>query len=126
MDTLVKALGPAFAAGFAVQQLLEVLDPLIIKIIGNADKKLVLGIVALIFGLILAFGTGLRVLEPLGVANAGLWDTLVTGLVISAGTEGFNSILKFMGYSKEKEKAVAAIEKKKATTEDAIALVERS
>jgi hypothetical protein len=126
MDTLVKALGPVFAAGFAVQQLLEVLDPLIVKIIGNADKKLILGIVAFVFGLILAFGTGLCILEPLGVANAGLWDTIVTGLAISAGTEGVNSILKFMGYSKEREKAVAALEKKKATTADAIALMERS
>jgi len=126
MDTLVKALGPAFAAGFAVQQLLEVLDPLIIKIIGQADKKLVLGIAAFVLGLALAFGTGLHVLEPLGVANAGIWDTIVTGLVISAGTEGINSVLKFLGYSKEREKAIAAIEKKKATTEDAITLVERN
>ncbi len=102
------------------------LDPLIIRIIGKADKKLILGIVAFVFGLVLAFGTGLRVLEPLGVANAGTWDTVVTGLVISAGTEGINSILKFLGYSKEREKTIAAIAKKKATTEDAIALVERS
>jgi len=123
METLVKALGPAFAAGFAVQQLLEVLDPLIIKIIGKADKKLVLGIVAFVFGLGLAFGTGLRVLQPLGVANAGIWDAIVTGLVISAGTEGINSILKFLGYTKEREKAVAAREKEAA--EDALALVER-
>jgi hypothetical protein len=126
MDTLVKALGPAFAAGFAVQQLLEVLDPLIIKIIGQADKKLVLGIVAFVLGLALAFGTGLHVLEPLGVANAGIWDTIVTGLVISAGTEGINSILKFLGYSKEKEKAEAGMAKKIAEREDALALVERS
>ncbi|MFQ5852553.1 MAG: hypothetical protein ACE5JU_18485 [Candidatus Binatia bacterium] len=123
METLVKALGPAFAAGFAVQQLLEVLDPLIIKIIGKADKKLVLGIVAFVFGLGLAFGTGLRILQPLGVANAGIWDAIVTGLVISAGTEGINSILKFLGYTKEREKAIAAMEKEAA--EDALALVER-
>ena len=124
METLVKALGPAFAAGFAVQQLLEVLDPLIMKIIGKADKKLVLGVAAFVFGLVLAFGTGLRVLEPLGVANAGIWDAVVTGLVISAGTEGINSILKFMGYSKEREKAIAAMEKKEAKS--ALDLVERS
>jgi len=104
-----------------------VLDPLIIRIIGKADKKLILGIVAFVFGLRPGvWRTGLRVLEPLGVANAGIWDTVVTGLVISAGTEGINSILKFLGYSKEREKAIAAIAKKKAATEDAIALVERS
>jgi len=33
-----------------------VLDPLIIRIIGKADKKLILGIVAFVFGLVLAFG----------------------------------------------------------------------
>ena len=124
MDTLVKALGPAFAAGFAIQQLLEILDPLIIKIIGQADKKLVLGIVAFIVGLVLAFGAGLSILEPLGVANAGIWDTIITGLVISAGTEGINSILKFLGYTKEKEKATAATAKK-ALTGDTLSLVER-
>ena len=124
MDTLVKALGPAFAAGFAIQQLLEVLDPIIIKIIGQADKKLVLGIVAFVVGLVLAFGAGLSILEPLGVAEAGIGDTIITGLVISAGTEGINSILKFLGYTKEKEKAAAATAKK-AVTEDALALVER-
>ena len=31
MDTLVIALGPAFAAGFALQRLLEILDPLLDK-----------------------------------------------------------------------------------------------
>ena len=124
MDTLVKALGPAFAAGFAIQQLLEILDPLIIKIIGQADKKLVLGIVAFIVGLVLAFGAGLSILEPLGVADTGIWDTIVTGLVISAGTEGINSILKFLGYTKEKEKATAATAKK-ALTGDTLSLVER-
>ena len=124
MDTLVKALGPAFAAGFAIQQLLEILDPLIIKIIGQADKKLVLGIVAFVVGLVLAFGAGLSILEPLGVADTGIWDTIITGLVISAGTEGINSILKFLGYTKEKEKATAATAKK-ALTGDTLSLVER-
>lgn len=34
-------------------------------------------------------------------------DVIVTALVLSAGTEGFNSILKFLGYSKEDKKAQA-------------------
>lgn len=104
MDKLVVALGPAFAAGFAVQQLLEILDPLVIKIIGTADKKLVVGLVSLIIGLVLAFGVGLSVLQPLGITNAGVIDAIVTGLIISAGTEGFNSIMKFLGYAKKEKK----------------------
>ena len=99
MDKLVVALGPAFAAGFAAQQLLELLDPIVDKI--KVDKKLVLGIVSFVIGLVLAFGAGLRVLQPLGVANVDFWDAIVTALIVSAGTEGFNSITKFMGYTKD-------------------------
>lgn len=126
MDKLVVALGPAFAAGFAVQQLLEILDGFVvkIKIIGKADKKLILGIVSLIVGLVLAFGAGLRVLQPLGVTNADFLDGVVTALIVSAGTEGFNSIMKFLGYAKEDKKGGAAESQKKAGPE-ALSKVER-
>jgi hypothetical protein len=122
MDKLVMALGPAFAAGFAVQQLLELLDPLLDRI--KVDKKLLLGVMALVAGLVLAFGAGLRVLQPLGVANADFLDAVVTGLIVSAGTEGFNSILKFLGYTKEQKKAEAGKQKEEAG-EEAISLVDR-
>ena len=67
-----------------------------------------LSVVSLIVGLALAWGGGLRVLLPLGLANADAVDVVVTALVISAGTEGFNSIMKFLGYDKEDKKASAA------------------
>jgi hypothetical protein len=35
-------------------------------------------------------------------------DVLISALVLSAGTEGVNSILKFFKYSKEDKKATAA------------------
>ncbi len=109
MDTLVLALGPAFAAGFALQRLLEILDPLLDKIkLIKGNKKAVLGLLSLAAGFLLAIGAGLRVLRPLGVAGADLADIAVTALIVSAGTEGFNSILKFLGYSKESQKAIAA------------------
>ncbi|MBM3125770.1 MAG: hypothetical protein FJZ87_11980 [Chloroflexi bacterium] len=117
MDDLVKALGPAFAAGFAIQRLLEILDPLLDKVNFIKDyKKVTIGIVSLLAGLALAFGVGLRVLQPLGVANADLLDAIVTALVVSAGTEGFNSIMKFLGYTKEDKKAEAADKKNRAET----------
>ena len=124
MDKLVMALGPAFAAGFAVQQLMELLDPIVIKLIGTGDKKLVLGIVSLIAGLVLAFGAGLRVLQHLGINEADFLDGVVTALIVSAGTEGFNSIIKFLGYAKENKKGIAA-EKKNAVGPEALLLVER-
>jgi hypothetical protein len=109
MDTLVIALGPAFAAGFALQRLLEILDPLLDKIQWvKGNKKIVLGLVSLVVGLILSLGIGLRVLRPLGVEGADLVDIAVTALIVSAGTEGFNSILKFLGYTKENTKTIAA------------------
>lgn len=59
----------------------------------------------------MALGAGVRVLKPLGGGTAGIagWvDVIATALVISAGTEGVNSVLKFLGYAKESEKAEAA------------------
>ncbi len=112
--SLVTALAPAFAAGFAVQRLLEILDPLAETVAGPEKKKIVLGLSSLIAGLGFAGGVGLRVLVHLGAYTFGsrfdrndLIDLFVTGLVISAGTEGFNSILKFMNYKKEDQKAEA-------------------
>jgi Mg/Co/Ni transporter MgtE len=113
MDTLVRALGPAFAAGFALQQLMELVDPILGKV-KEDKKKTILGIVSLVVGLVLAFGAGLRVLQPLGVTNADFWDAIVTGVIVSAGTDGFNSIMKFLGYTKEKRKAEAETAKEEA------------
>ena len=111
MDELIVALGPAFAAGFAIQRLMEILDPILDKV---KNKKIFLGILSLIAGLALAFGVGLRVLEPLGIPNEKFWDAIITAFIISAGTEGFNSIMKFLGYKKEEKKGEASLSKKEA------------
>jgi hypothetical protein len=143
MNELVVALGPVFAAGFAVQQLVEMLNPLVDKVLSEvkgrrkgegedqdqdeskAIKKLILGSLSVAVGLALAFGAGLRVLQPLGVTSAGFWDAVVTGLIVSAGTEGVNSILKFLGYTKEKKKAEAE-RAMDAAGSAALALAERA
>ena len=105
MENLAIALGPAFAAGFAVQRLIEILDPIFEKFkIIKKYKAAFLGLASLIVGLFLAFSAGLRVLKHLGVSNVDFIDGLVTALIVSAGTEGFNSIMKFLGYSKDKKK----------------------
>jgi hypothetical protein len=109
MDSFVGALAPAFACGLALQRLLEILDPLIGAIPGiSGNKKLILALVAFAVGLAVAAIEPLRVLERLdGNANSAL-DFVVTALIISAGTEGFNSLLKFLGYAKEAKKGEAA------------------
>lgn len=110
MEKLVLSLAPAFAAGFAVQQLIELVDSIFGPILKwdqpntPINKKALFGIISLGVGLLIAFFSGIRVLQPLGVPQAGVMDVLVTGLVISAGTEGINSIMKFLGYTKDAKK----------------------
>jgi hypothetical protein len=106
----MTALGPAFAAGFAVQQLLEIADPLIALLgLTATAKKALLGFLSLCIGLTIAYVCGLRVLQALESSTTQVpGDLFVTGVVISAGTEGFNSIMKFLGYSKDAKKAAAA------------------
>lgn len=110
MDLLVTALGPVLAAGLAVQQLLEILNPLIERMVKEDEKakKLYLNIISLLVGLGLSFGAGFRVLAALGAPTPFVVDAIVSGLIISGGTEGINSIMKFLGYTKDKEKANAA------------------
>ena len=111
METLIIAFGPVFAAGLAVQQLIEIADgilELLFKLVVPSglpiEKKPFLSLISLLAGLFIAAGAGLRVLEPLGIQGAGLADVFVTGLLISAGTESFNSIIKFLGYVKDDRK----------------------
>ncbi|HOT07739.1 MAG: hypothetical protein A4E45_00651 [Methanosaeta sp. PtaB.Bin039] len=116
MDSVMIALIPVIVACVAIQQLLEVADPVISRIVGEKDKKLALGLLSMLAGLVLAFVGGLRILRPIWSANgldipmgaADSGDALVTALIVSAGTEGFNSVLKFLGYAKESKKSDAA------------------
>jgi hypothetical protein len=109
MAHLVVALAPAFAAGFALQRLLEILDPILDRIKNGENKKIVLGLISFAAGLGLATWPKIRVLNQLVAPDTvpSLLDYLVTGLIVSGGTEGFNSILKFMSYKKEEKKQEA-------------------
>ena len=124
-QTLVPVLG---VIGFAVQQFLQVLvDPLAAVLISfiktkwgekgadgkmvlkggvsDADaKKAILGAISVILGLVIACSLGdIRVLKPSGLSSPSL-DVFVTALTIGAGTEGANSVLKFLQYSKDSMK----------------------
>lgn len=106
--TLVKALAPAFAAGFAIQRLLEILDPILDRIRQGEYKKIALGLISFAGGLGLAAWDPMRVLSQMTGANVwGPLDYLVTALIISGGTEGFNSIIKFLDYKKQETRETA-------------------
>jgi hypothetical protein len=115
IEKLIAALAPVFAAGFAVQQLLEILTSffdLDTKRVFQNYKKPILGAAAFGLGLALASQLEPGVLAILVAEGAKTpdrtIDILATALVISAGTEGVNSILKFLKYSKETKKREAA------------------
>jgi hypothetical protein len=69
MDKLITALAPVLAAGLGIQQLGEILSPLIDKISAD-NKKVILGLVSLTLDLVLAFTAKLHVLQLLGVTPA--------------------------------------------------------
>lgn len=106
METLVEALGPIFIASFALQQLIELLDPLLNTFI-KSYKDLILSIVALVVGLFLSFGLGLLVLAPFGYSGPGWVDGLITALMLTGGTKWINELLKVVSYKKVELRARA-------------------
>jgi hypothetical protein len=101
------ALGPVVACGVALQQLLELLDP-VLERFARGNKEWILSAVALGVALLFSAGVGLRVLAPLGYPEAGLLDLLATALFMTAGTRGANDLLKWLGYKKSAARRAAA------------------
>jgi hypothetical protein len=130
MDQLTTALGPVFVAGFAVQQFLEILTS-ILNLDSNVSfekyKKAILSSASLVMGFLLASCIpSLRVLhavDPKTVLNG--WDLVITAFVLSAGTEGINSIIKFIKYSKENKKASAVLKDPSGTAASALERMNR-
>jgi hypothetical protein len=128
MDDLVKTLTVPFVAGFIVQRFLEILDPVTVKLVRDPNtKKIVLGLVSLGIGWALAGCAEIKLFHELLKLGTDSklpdWlDYFFTGIFISAGTEGFNSLLKFANYKKDASKADAA-DKLKSAGSDAIKVV---
>jgi hypothetical protein len=99
MDELIRALGPVIACSIALQQLIELLDPVLEALI-KGHKKWILSMVTLVVALALTAGLGLGILGPLGYPQAGVFDVIVTALFMLSGTKGANDLLKWIGYRK--------------------------
>ena len=114
----VTALAPAFTAGFAVQQFVEVIDSLIVwttswKPANQSvipQKKAILSLISVGIATLLVTldSSDLNVLNAIGAKSAGMAGVVVSVAFISAGTEGFNSIMKWLSYKKEDAKGSAA------------------
>lgn len=113
------------AVGFAVQQLLQIADPIVSTIIGalrnqssktpvdgpglspsrvsDVDlKKSIMGLLSLLAGVVVVSVAGeIRVLHVMGADNHKFLDWFISALTISAGSEGANSILKLAQYLKD-------------------------
>lgn len=119
-----------FITGFAIQQILQILDPLVVAGIarykkkrldkglpplpgGMADadfKKATMALLSFLFGVIAVQLTKVRLLVYLNTDWDGLGDLIVTALVVGSGTDAANTILKFLGYVKDAQKPVIEVE----------------
>lgn len=120
MSNYISGLAPAFIAGFGVQQTVEIFDSLATWR-GKWDpsepddmrkKKALLSCVSVVIAtMLVAFGGGqIDVLKPFlsEKYQSGLLGGVITVIFISGGTEGFNSLMKWLSYKKETAKATAA------------------
>lgn len=106
MNMLIEAIGPVFVASFALQQLLELLDP-VLEILIKRHKGWILSAVAFGAGLVLTVSLNLRVLSIFGVDRFAWLDALLTALFISGGTQWLNDMLKIVKYRKLEQRARA-------------------
>jgi uncharacterized protein YacL len=106
LSNLIRALAPAFICGFAIQQFMEIFVNPVLNLLPTSCqkknvKKVIFGVLSLMIGLVISFGINLQILAALNFSTDPFWDKVITAIFISAGTAGFNSVMKFMEYSKE-------------------------
>ena len=92
---------PTFAGGFAIQRLVEICDALRQRV--RRAEGIVMLISVVCAGVVLGLGgKNILILQNLGFKpDYEALDYVVTVLVMSAGTEGVNSIMKFLGNKKD-------------------------
>jgi len=96
LDT--NALLPIAPIGMAIQRVLEIVDAFQTEERRKEAEYLMLSfLIALLIVLIVG---GKWLILGLGKGVKGVIDYLVTALVFSAGSEGANSLLKFISYKK--------------------------
>lgn len=117
----IKALAAPFVAGFAVQQGVEVVSSLYSlkeKWDKNVKgKKAFFSFVSVVLAWMIVALADLDVLKPFiqGESNAFI-HRFTTIIFLSAGTEGFNSVMKWLSYKKADVKATVAEKAKTAAS----------
>lgn len=107
-----------FLTGFAIQQVLQMLDPLVNLLLFRADsssprspfaaanttddlKKTIMTMLAAVLGGLAAWWTGIRLIVLLLPNADSIGDFFVTALVLGSGTDAVNSVVKYLGYVKD-------------------------
>ncbi len=126
-DKQSETLAIVFITGFAIQRANEILDPFVMALIrwyksvrpGNdlpggmtdADfKKALIAAMSFVFGVMVVASTGIRLLNILADKYGGIGDFLITALVVGAGTEAVNTVVKFFAYVKDAQKPLPGAE----------------
>lgn len=100
MNILVEARAPAFVVSFALQQLLELLDPVLDRWL-KPHKAWLMSAIAFGVSILLCLLLRLRILRALGLVTSGFLDFMVTALFLTGGTKGINDLLKVIDYRKD-------------------------
>ena len=116
MNMLVQALGPIFVASFALQQLLDLLDP-VLEMLIKQHKAWILSAVAFVVSLLVTVLLNLKALSVFGVSRLGWLDMLITAFFISGGTKWLNDLLKIVQYRKLEARARAMMAQNQAKQE---------
>jgi len=95
-------------SSLAVQQLMHILEPVLIRLAGGADEKPVFGLASTAAGFLVAWVCEIGVLGPIGFSDDIWLNSLVAGLMIGTGTGGFESLLKVLEYAKDEKKRTVA------------------
>jgi hypothetical protein len=113
----------ALAVAFAIQQVVETVDVLVTAVLGNdtdlkaaGPKKALLKLLALALGIFGATIIGVDLLSGTTGIEA-RWHPWITAIALAGGTEGVNSVLKYLGYAKENKKGQAAATLEQANQE---------
>lgn len=118
LEQAMLGLLPAFIAAVALQQFIELMDLWLITPFLKKHKELILKSSSFVLGIAIAVAAiELSVLDPVmeDGSVAYLVNVLITGLIISGGTQSFNHILKYLLWLKQDKKADT--DQKQAETE---------
>jgi len=108
------AASAALVVAFAIQQTIEVIDSMVVALFDTdkdpakaSIKKMILKLCSVALGIFAATVMKIDVLKDV-TSIAAEWHPWISAIALAGGTEGVNSVLKYIGYAKENKKNEAA------------------